>query len=45
VTSAGLFDSGTINNGASFSFTFNNKGTFNYKCSIHPSMNGTIIVN
>ena len=45
VTSAGLFDSGAINNGESFSFTFSTKGTFNYKCSIHPSMTGTIIVN
>lgn len=38
------FNSDRLGNGQSFSYTFNNIGTFNYICSIHPSMNGTIIV-
>lgn len=33
-----------LNNGGKYSFTFNNKGTFKYYCSVHPSMKGTIIV-
>ena len=40
----GTFSSGTINAGASFSFTFPTKGTFTYHCSIHPGMVGTINV-
>ena len=39
-----LFESGTMSKGASFNQTFNQKGTFNYRCSIHPSMTGKIIV-
>jgi plastocyanin len=39
-----LFESGTISKGASFNHTFNQKGTFNYHCTIHPSMTGKIIV-
>jgi hypothetical protein len=32
--------------GDSFSFTFNQAGTYLYRCSVHPSlMRGTIIVN
>ena len=41
----GLFNSGTLSNGGTFSFTFNTPGTYNYHCSIHSSMHGTIIVN
>jgi len=40
----GVFDSGNIGNGATFSFTFNTKGTFQYYCSIHQSMRGTVVV-
>lgn len=43
-TSGGGFDSGSIAQGASFSFTFNTTGTFSYKCSFHPDMMGTVIV-
>jgi len=39
-----LFQSGTLAKGATFSHTFAQKGTFNYHCSIHPSMTGKIIV-
>ncbi len=38
------FDSGTLNPGDTFSWTFNDAGTFSYLCSIHPNMKGTIIV-
>jgi plastocyanin len=40
-----LFSSGGMGNGATYSFTFANKGTFNYSCTIHPSMIGTVVVN
>jgi plastocyanin len=40
----GLFDSGIMNQGATFSFTFNNKGVFEYHCTIHTTMNGTVTV-
>ena len=42
--SGNTFSSEPLNTGQSFSFTFNNTGTFNYICSIHPSMVGKIIV-
>ncbi|VVB97604.1 Halocyanin [uncultured archaeon] len=38
------FDSGTLNQGQTFSYTFNEAGTFIYGCSIHPRMSGKIIV-
>lgn len=38
------FDSGTLNPGDSFEFTFNTPGQFPYFCSIHPSMTGMVIV-
>jgi plastocyanin len=38
------FNSDLLNNGQSYSFTFNNIGTFDYSCAIHPSMTGKIIV-
>ena len=40
-----VFDSGNLNPGQSFSFTFNTAGTFPYHCNIHPSMMGTINVS
>jgi plastocyanin len=40
----GAFDSGKMNGGTTFSFTFLKPGTFLYKCTIHPSMKGTVIV-
>jgi len=39
------FNSGTINPGSFFSFTFKNKGTFAYHCNFHPFMKATIIVS
>jgi len=38
------WDSGIMAPGASFSFTFQTAGTFTYKCTIHPGMMGTIMV-
>lgn len=38
------FKSGNINNGQSYQFKFNTPGTYNYTCSIHPAMKGTVIV-
>lgn len=38
------FNSDRLGQGQNFSFTFNDAGTFNYICSIHPSMTGKIIV-
>jgi len=40
-----LFSSGAMGNGATYSFTFTDKGTFSYSCTIHPSMTGTVVVN
>src|SRR5579859_2546765 len=39
---SGVFDSGTIQPGATFSFKFTSAGTFAYHCSIHPYMTATI---
>jgi plastocyanin len=38
------WDSGTLAPGASFSRTFPTSGTFQYRCSIHPNMVGTVTV-
>jgi plastocyanin len=36
--------SGNLKNGDSYQQTFTKPGTYNYHCSIHPSMLGTVIV-
>ena len=36
--------SGTIDPGKTYSFTFNKTGSFQYHCSIHSYMRGTIVV-
>jgi plastocyanin len=36
--------SGDIQPGSTYSHTFNQTGSFQYHCSIHPSMRGTIVV-
>jgi plastocyanin len=43
-TSSGVFDSGVLAQGATFSFTFDTPGTFDYICSLHPNMTGQIVV-
>ena len=40
----GAFDSGMMANGAQFSFTFNEPGTYTYVCTYHPNMTGTVVV-
>ena len=45
VTAAnGAFDSGKLKSGQNFGYTFNEVGTFEYRCTIHPSMTGKITV-
>ena len=43
-TADGVFDSGNIDSGGTFTFTFTDPGTYEYFCSIHPMMTGTVIV-
>jgi plastocyanin len=38
------FDSGTLNSGDTFQHTFTTAGQFPYRCNIHPSMTGMVIV-
>lgn len=38
------FDSGNLDNGAHFSFTFLKAGTYAYVCQYHPNMTGQITV-
>jgi len=40
----GTFDSGTLNNGGTFSHTFATAGTVAYHCELHPDMTGTIVI-
>lgn len=40
----GELDSGRIRGGGEFSYTFTKPGTFEYRCTIHPSMLGKVIV-
>lgn len=39
----GLFDE-TVDPGGEFSFTFEEPGTYEYHCSLHPGMDGTVVV-
>ena len=41
----GSFESDDIDGGASYSFTFNQAGSYQYVCGIHPSMTGTVTVS
>jgi plastocyanin len=40
----GAFDSKNLDQGMSFTFTFTKAGTYDYVCSYHPYMKGTIVV-
>jgi len=42
--SDGSFHSPGMGTGATFTHTFSTAGTFDYVCSIHPSMHGTVVV-
>jgi plastocyanin len=44
VSDSGLFRSGALDTGDSFSFRFDKPGTYHYLCTIHPRMVGTIVV-
>lgn len=41
---ATMFDSGSMDNAATYSFLFTTKGSYKYHCSYHSGMTGTIIV-
>ncbi|MBM3157664.1 MAG: hypothetical protein FJ004_10335 [Chloroflexi bacterium] len=43
-SNSGAFESGNMARDAKFSYTFNQAGTFDYYCKLHPSMTGKIIV-
>jgi plastocyanin len=40
----GDFDSDILDGGQSFSFTFDEPGTYTYLCNVHPDMKGTVKV-
>jgi len=44
VSDNGLFRSAAMDTNESFSFEFDQPGTYHFVCSIHPSMVGTIVV-
>lgn len=41
---AGQFDSGKLDAGATFSYTFSVPGTYPYSCTVHPTMHGKVLV-
>jgi plastocyanin len=41
---AGQFDSGTLQGGGTFSYTFATSGVYTYSCMIHPTMHGEVVV-
>ncbi len=44
VSDTGLFRSGALDTGMSYSFSFDKPGTYRVVCSIHPQMHATVIV-
>ena len=44
VTAPGTFDSGSLAAGASWRYTAAKKGRFDYVCTLHPTMKGTLVV-
>ena len=44
VTAPGAFDSGSLAAGASWRHTAAKKGRFDYVCTLHPTMKGTLVV-
>ncbi len=40
----GVFDRANLSSGATFSYTFDQNGSFEYYCKIHPYMEGEVIV-
>lgn len=45
ISVSGLFESQLIQPRGDFSFQFNEVGVFDYYCTLHPWMNGTVIVS
>jgi len=43
-SNGGIWDSGSISPGGTFSRVFRTAGTFRYHCTIHPDMKGKIVV-
>ncbi len=43
-SNSGIFNSGLLNNGNRWSYTFSTPGTYGYHCEIHPFMTGMIVV-
>jgi plastocyanin len=43
-SNTGVFNSGTLGPGQSFSFMFQSAGTFQYHCSFHAGMVGSVVV-
>ncbi|MBI5871078.1 MAG: cupredoxin family copper-binding protein [Actinobacteria bacterium] len=41
---SGAFNSGDLKPGQNFGYTFNEAGTYEYGCTIHPSMKGSVTV-
>src|SRR5262249_40352059 len=39
-----IFDSGNIQVGAAWRYIAQQRGTYNYVCTLHPNMHGTLIV-
>ena len=42
---SGVFDSSLVMGGASYAFTFNDAGSYDYFCMVHPWMVGSVTVN
>jgi len=38
------FTSPSLNQGETYSYTFNDTGSFAYTCGVHPAMKGTVVV-
>ncbi len=43
-TTGGIFDSGDLGQGQTYSKTFDKAGTYDYTCNYHPNMKGKVIV-
>jgi plastocyanin len=41
----GLFNSGSIQQNATFTHTFDSTGTYDYHCTPHPTMTASVVVN
>jgi plastocyanin len=44
ISDSPAFSSPLLNTGDTYTYQFNNSGSFPYHCSIHPYMKGTIVV-